>query len=174
MSVKDPIAVTTIRIMVEHRTTPLALVICCMWIASFGQSHQMSPDERQHVLDGQFKVISTTDSIPPKVKKAFCEITRQQSFAMANPGQKYQVGDVLFDRDLPWRRLIFGGSSDDEWFIHYERGGRGVGRFVVVFKLDSRGDAHFLWGGGGAYRATNVEQLRKMLAGGQFLDAENY
>jgi hypothetical protein len=161
--------------MVEHRTTSFVLVICCMWIASFGQgSHQLSADERQHILDGQFQVISTTDGIPPKARKAFCEITRQQSFAMANPGQKYQVGDVIFDRNLPRRRLVFAGASDNKWFIHYERGGRGVTQVVVVFKVDSGDGAQLIWGGAGANRARSLEKLRKMLAVGQFSDTDNY
>jgi hypothetical protein len=126
------------------------------------------------MLDGQFKVFSTTDGIPSKVKQAFSDITRQQSFAMANPAQKYQVGDVVIDRNLPRRRLLFAGASDDKWLIHYERGGRGVGYYAVVFKVDSNGDARFLWGGAGAKGATSLEQLRKMVALGLFSDAENY
>jgi hypothetical protein len=161
--------------MVEHRATSLLLVISCIWTASFAQEHhQLSPDERQHILDGQFKVMSTTDGIPPEVRKAFCEMTRQHSFAMANPGQKYQVGDVIFDRSLPRRRLVFAGASDNKWFIHYERGGRGVGEYLVVLKVGSGGDAKLLWGSVGANRARSLEQLRKMLAVGQFSGTDNY
>jgi hypothetical protein len=161
--------------MAEHRTTFLLLVICGVCSASLGQNrHQLSPGERQHILDGQFKVISTTDAIPSKVKQAFSDISRQHSFAMANPSQKYQVGDVVIDGNLPRRRLVFAGATDDRWFIHYERGGRGVGYYVVVFNFTSGGDAHFVWGGAGANRAKNLEQLRKMVAIGQFSDAENY
>lgn len=161
--------------MAEHRAASLLLFICCIWIASFGQSRpQLSPDKRQHVLDGQFKVISSTDGIPPRIKKAFCEITRQQSFAMANPGEKYQVGDVIFDRTLPRRRLVFAGASDNRWFIHYERGGRGVTQLVVVFKFDSGDGGHLLWAGAGANRARSLEELRKMLAVDQFSDTDSY
>lgn len=161
--------------MVEHRTTSLVLVICCIGVASFGQSRpQLSPDERQHILDDQFKVISTTEGIPPKIRKAFCEIARQQSFAMANPGEKYQVGDVIFDRNLPRRRLVFAGASDNKWFIHYERGGRGVTQLVVVFKLDSGGDAQLLWAGAGANRARSLQELRKMVALNRFSDTDSY
>jgi hypothetical protein len=161
--------------MVEHRTTSLVLVICCIWVASFGQGrHQLSPDERQHVLDGQFKVISTTDGIPAEIRKAFCKITRQQSFAMANPGEKYQVGDVIFDRNLPQRRLVFAGASDNKWFLHYERGGRGVTQLVVVFKLNSGDGTQLHWAGAGAHRATSLEELRKMLAVDQFSETDNY
>lgn len=161
--------------MFEHRTTLLTLAICFVWTATFGQSQrQLSTDERQHILDGQFRVVSVTDDIPARLKKAFCRIARQQSFAMANPGQNYQVGDVIFDASLPRRRLIFAGTSEDKRFVHYERGGRGVGYYVVVLQLDPHGDAHFLWGGAGGNRAKNLEQLRKMVAAGQFSNTENY
>ncbi len=93
---------------------------------------------------------------------------------MANPGQNYQVGDVIFDASLPPRRLIFAGTSEDKWFLHYERGGRGVARYVVVFKIGSDADAQLLWGGAGTKRANNLEQLRKMLAVGQYSDTDNY
>jgi hypothetical protein len=161
--------------MAKHRTPLLLLVTCCACISSSGQNrYQLSQGERQQILDGQFKVISTTDAIPSKVKQGFSDITRQQSFAMANPNQKYQVGDVVLDRNLAHRRLIFAGASDDRCFIHYERGGRGVGYYVVVFKVNSGGNAHFVWGGAGGSRAKNLEQLRKMVATGQFSDAETY
>lgn len=85
--------------------------------------HQLSAAEREHILGGQFKVVSTTEAIPANIKQAFSEITRQPSFALANPGQKYQVADVIVDRNLPFRRLVFAGVKDDKWFIRYERGG---------------------------------------------------
>jgi hypothetical protein len=162
--------------MSERRITPFVLVICWLCIAAFGQEnrHQLSPAERQHILDGEFKVISTTDGIPTKVEQAFTEITREPSFALANPGQKYQAGDVVVDRSLPRRRLVFAGVSDNKWFMHYERGGRGVGYYVVVFRADPHGNAHFVWGGSGTNRAKSLEQLRKMIAAGQFSDAANY
>lgn len=53
-------------------------------------------------------------------------------------------------------------------------GGRGHGYYLVVFKVDPHGEAHFVWGGSGANGAKNIEQLRKMAAAGQFSDTENY
>src|SRR5438093_1868429 len=94
----------------------VVLVICCVPFTAIAQQnrHQLSAAEREHILDGQFKVVLTTEGFPLKVKQAFSEIARQASFAMANPGQKYQVTDVVVDRNLPFRRLVFAGVKDDE------------------------------------------------------------
>lgn len=151
-------------------------VVCSLSVALLAQEkgHQLSATEREHILDGQFKLVSTTEGIPANIKQAFSQVSRQSSFAMANPGQKYQVGDVVVDRNLPFRRLVFAGGSNDKGFIHYERGGRGHGYYLVVFKVDPDGDAHFLWGGSGLNGARNLEQLRKMIADGRFSDKQNY
>ena len=148
----------------------------------FGQGVQINEQnrpqplsaEREHILDGQFKVVSQTEGIPANIKRAFSEIVREPSFALANPGEKFQVTDVVVDRKLPFRRLLFAGVRDDNWFIHYERGGRAHGYYVVVFKVDPHGDARFVWGGSGANGAKDLEQLRRMVVAGQFSDAESY
>ena len=112
------------------------LVICCVALSAVAQQNGPQPSaEKEHILDGQFKVVSTTEDIPANVKQAFSAITRESSFALANPGQKYQVTDVVVDRDLPFRCLVFAGVKGDKWFVHYERGGRGHTYYVLVLQL---------------------------------------
>jgi hypothetical protein len=140
-------------------------------VAGAQQFHkQLSRTEKEHILDGAFAIVGTTEEIPPKVKQAFAEITREHSFALANPEQKYQATDVVSEPGLPFRRLVFAGVKDDEWFIHYERGGRGHGYDVVVFKVEAQHRVQFLWGGAGFHGANNLGELRKMIAAGQFSD----
>jgi hypothetical protein len=69
---------------------------------------------------------------------------------------------------------VFAGVNGDKWFVHYERGGIGHGYYVLLFTVDSHGDAHFVWGGSGSNGAKNLEQLRKMVATGRLSDGENY
>jgi hypothetical protein len=68
------------------------------------------------------------------------------------------------------RRLLFAGVKDDEWFIHYERGGGGHGYSVIAFKVDAQQRLQFLWGGVRFRGAKNLDELRKMVAAGQFSD----
>ncbi len=158
------------------RALGIALVACGLSPMLLAQQniHRLSTGERKQILDGEFEVISTTKRIPSNIKQEFSHISRQPSFAMAEPGQKYQVGDVVAHRGLPFRRLIFAGVLNNRWFIHYERGGRGHSYYVVLFNIDPDGDAHFEWGGSAANSAKNLEQLRKMIADGQISDARNY
>jgi hypothetical protein len=130
---------------------------------------QISEAERQHILDGPFTTVTSTELMPPPVKRAFATITGER-FALASAGEKYQVTDVISEPGLPFRRLVFAGSTADRWFIHYERGGRGVSFAVVVFGMSADGTLSFLWGGSGFERAQDLPQLRQMVAAGRFTD----
>ena len=137
-------------------------VACCLSVGLAQQKvERVSTAERRHILDGEFKIISTTDGIPANIKQAFSQLSGQRSFAMANPGQKFQVGDVIVNRNLPFRRLVFAGAADDRWFIHYERGGRGHSYYVIVFKVGSDNKPELFWDGSGGSGAKSLEQLRK-------------
>lgn len=146
----------------------------CASLSEHATVRQPSSIEEQDLVDGQFKMVSRTESIPANVKEAFSKITRQPSFAMANPGQKFQSTDFVTDRTLPWRRLVLAGVQDDKWFVHYERGGRARSYFVLLLKADSDGDVHFVWGCSVASGAKTLEQLRSMVAICQFSNEGSY
>jgi hypothetical protein len=156
----------------QHRVA-LSFVTLCFLPITLGaqQFHkQLSPAEKRHILDGPFTELTKTESMPTAVKQAFTKITGEPSFALANPGQNYQVTDVDPDRTLPRRRLVFAGVAGDEWFVHYEKGGIGHSYSMVVFKVNSQSGFEFVWGGIGFHGAKNLDQLRKMVAAGQFSD----
>ncbi len=135
----------------------------------------LSTTEKQHVLDGQFTIMDSTEKMPPALKQAFAAITGQQQFALANPGQKYQVTDVILEPGLPRRRLVFGGEGAKSWFIYYEHGGIGRGYAVVVFRKEPTGGVEFLWGGAGpSERAKDLDDLRKNIAIGNVRDDAVY
>jgi hypothetical protein len=147
--------------------------VCSPTVEDFHK--QLSPAEKQHILDGPFRAVMTIEDMPAHVKQAFAKITGESSFALANPGQKYQVTDVVVDRGLPRRRLVFAGVRGDEWFVHYELGGIGHSYCVLLFKVDPQNRVQFVWGGAGSHGARNLDQLRKMVAAGQFSDEmQNY
>jgi hypothetical protein len=159
----------------KYRSASLVLSLVC-WLPYVGvaQQDQSSVVEKEHLLDGQLKVVSRTEDIPANVKQAFSKIAREPSFAMVNPGRKFQATDVVLGRKLPLRRLVFAGVQDDKWFIHYERGGLAHGYYVAAFKADSHGDARFVWRCGVGKSAETLEQLRTMVATCQLADAGGY
>jgi hypothetical protein len=159
------------KIMTERKLRALIYwIIFCLPCATVAQQHQT---EKEHLLDGQFEVVTKTEDIPASVKQAFSKISCQSSFAMANPGQKFQATDVVLDRSLPFRRLVLAGVQKDRWFVHYERGGYAHSYYVVVFGVDSHGTAHFIWGCGCGVART-LDQLRKIVAECQSAGEESY
>jgi hypothetical protein len=130
----------------------------------------LSEPEKQHVLDGEFTVVTSTQTMPPSLKHAFAVITGQRQFALADPGQEYQATDVVYHSELPFRRLVFAGVSGSKWFVHYEHGGIGHSYAVVVFAVEPQGRVQLLWGGGGSYRAKDLDDLRKSIANARFCD----
>jgi len=99
----------------RHRIIVCVVALFFFSITSSAQEYhkRLSPAERNHILDGSFTNVTKTEAMPPIVKRAFATITAEPSFALANPGQKFQVTDVVIDRGLPRRRLIFAGAQGE-------------------------------------------------------------
>lgn len=132
---------------------------------------RLSAAEKAHILDSSYTQVTNTDAMPANVKQAFAKITGEPSFALANPGQKYQATDFVVDRELPRRRLVFAGMHGGEWFVQYEVGGIGHYYCVLLFDVDPKKPL-FVWGGAGVNGAKNLDQLRQMVAAGDFSDKE--
>jgi hypothetical protein len=111
--------------------------------------------------------------MPQSLKDVFAKVAEHGKFELADPDQEFQVTDVSVGQ-LPSRRLILAGSCDGRWFVHYERGGRGLGDDVLVFRVDSNGGLQFEWGGAGLYRAKNIDELRLAISSGKFVDDRLY
>jgi hypothetical protein len=161
----------------QHRIALSAVTLCFFAITLSAQQFrkQLSPAVKEHILDSPFTEVTKTEPMPTAVKQAFAKITGEPSFALANPGQNYQVTDDDPDLTLPRRRLVFAGEAGNEWFVHYEKGGIGHSYSIVVFKVNSQSGFEFVWGGVGFRGAKNLDQLRKMVAAGQFSDEfKNY
>jgi len=159
------------------RIAGIAFVIFFLAFATDAQEfHKQLPvAEKQHILDGPFTVVMKTEDMPASVKQVFTKITGEPAFALANPGRKFRLTDVNPDLTLPPRRLVFAGTRGDEWFVHYELGGFAHSYCVVLFSVDSKNSPQFLWGGSGFHAAKNMDELRKMIAHGEFADdKQNY
>ena len=134
----------------------------------------LSAQEKQHVLDGSCSVIASTKAMPQSLRNGFAKVTREQKFELADPGKRYQETDVIIFPGLPRRRLVFAGSCGERWFIHYEKGGIGHSYEVLIFAADGKGEMPFVWGGVGFYRAKDMDELRRVIAAGEFADDREY
>ena len=159
------------------RISGIAIVISVFCFSTAAQEFhkQLSAAEKQHLLDGAFTVHLKTGDMPASVKQAFAKITGEPSFSLADPGQKFNATDFIVDGTLPRRRLVFAGNRGDEWFVDYEQGGRAHSYHVVLFSVDPKGGLQLIWRGAGVHSAKNLDELRKMVATGEFVDdKQNY
>jgi hypothetical protein len=130
----------------------------------------LSASEKQHVLDGDFALITSSEELPQSIKNAFATITGNKPFALADPGRKYQMTDIGDEPELLHRRLIFAGSYKNRWFLHYEHGGIGVSYTVMVLNIEPNNSVHFVWAGPTFRPAASLNDLRGAIASGNVAD----
>jgi len=81
-------------------------------------------------------IYQTIKSIPPFIND-FLKCSQGGEFTIANPGEKWQVGDVIIE-DLPRRQLIFFGLSDSIALMTYYTGGIGKSEHILIFKIENK------------------------------------
>jgi len=67
---------------------------------------------------------------------------------LADPGGAWEATDVISDKTLPTKRLIWAVTDGDYYVVHYERGGRGHSFHVLVARLEDS-KAQLVWHGVG-------------------------
>lgn len=110
---------------------PIALVVLA-WLPPGGDS---AADVERLVAGQRFEAIATVAALPAPVRTELARLMRQDSLRMADPGQPFQVTDVVMDRSLPGRRLILAGQAKDLVVVHYERGGFAHQYKLVVLRV---------------------------------------
>jgi hypothetical protein len=73
-----------------------------------------------------------------EIKNLPASVVRLLPDGIANPKERFQVGDVIVEESLPLRRLIVGATAPQYCLLHYERGGRAKSYLVVLFRLDGQ------------------------------------
>lgn len=106
----------------------------------------LAKDAINHLLDGECHQVRSGRDLPEAIRNAFATLTREKTFELAEPGERFQATDVG-EPGLPRRRLILAGWCGTRWFIHYEHGGIGLSRMVVVMDRGANGTVTVVWGG---------------------------
>jgi len=90
---------------------------------------KLSADDQKALSDvSRFHQIHTATSLPAAV----FSLCADSSGKFAEPGQKWQVTDVITDDNLPWNRLIWAFTDGNYYVVHYERGGIAHSFHVLV------------------------------------------
>lgn len=135
----------------------------------------VDPSIRDHLLDGDFRVVNRWHAIPEKWRSTFGSsfvssegaTVRGDAIDMADPDQPFQVSDSIVP-GLSFRRLVFAGLSPKRAFIYYQHGGSMYPAYcLAVMDAGTSGD---LWVGEARRASRNLEDLRSMLSRGLFDD----
>lgn len=94
----------------------------------------MSQSSMQQFLDGDFRIVKDMKALPEPVVMAFTEKGGSR-LTIANPGERFEATDVIWDMSIPRSRLLFSGISRDKSLVLYERGGIGLVHILALFQL---------------------------------------
>jgi hypothetical protein len=126
--------------------------------AVYFKSSSASNDELLRIPDHEFSEIKTVEALPISVKAALAFAFKQEHLLIANPGERFNPSDVM--NSYPSRRLIFAGCTKERCLVHYEKGGFGHQYLAILFKLDDKQNAGFLWAASYLDPAHDLQQLR--------------
>jgi hypothetical protein len=119
----------------------------------------------QQFLAGDFRIVRDMKALPEPVVEAFTE-TGGSRLTIANPGERFEATDVIWDESVPRRRLLFAGISGSKSFVLYERGGIGLSHILALFQLDAASTTPVMWR---TYcvPAASLEELRAHISQGK-------
>jgi hypothetical protein len=146
----------------------VALLLLCAPALASAKVTQLPADARAilHRPD-QFQEVRAKAKLPASILELLGGDAQ-----IADPGQPWQVTDVVESPPRPWQRLDWAAVAGDLYLVHYEHGGIGHS-FELVLARWKKGDARaqVLWHG---YAKKTLAGLRAFLAaldGGTLGDA---
>jgi hypothetical protein len=111
--------------------------------------------------------------IPEEVVRACATVTASRDFELADPGQPFQVTDVITDKGLPWGRLMCAARIPGYYVVHYERGGIARSYHVLVVALSPPERARVTWAAA-AIPLKNYGEFRSALKSWKLDDSLDY
>jgi len=113
----------------------------------FADVTKLPVDDQKVLRDvSRFREIHGATNLPPAVF-ALCADFHGR---LTEPGQKWEVADVIIDDKLPTKRLIWAVTDGDYYVVHYERGGYAHSFHVLVAKLGvGESKPSLVWRGAG-------------------------
>ena len=152
-----------------HRTQLLVALALSLWSAAPNANQAtpataLSESMRAHVKDDRFQIVTSIRGLPLGVRDAL-EKLFGSGLDIAEPGEEFQVTDVVGARKLPTRRLVAAGCSGDHCLVYYERGGLTHTWQVTLFHWTPAA-TRFEWGGSAPAGLKTVDEVRKAVLSG--------
>ncbi|HEU0275002.1 MAG TPA: hypothetical protein VFQ83_10780 [Candidatus Udaeobacter sp.] len=111
--------------------------LCCTDVT------KLSAEDRKVLLDAsRFHEVHSSKDLPSSV----VTLVADDKGKLADPGQNWNVTDVVTDQTLPWKRLVWAAVGNNYYVFHYERGGIDHSFHTVVAKLTKNDPNQGLFG----------------------------
>lgn len=125
----------------------------------------MSATLRAHVQAEHYEIITSIRGLPLGVRDALQELFAGRGLDIAEPNAEFQAPGVV-NPDLPTRRLIAAGCSNDfHCLVYYERGGSDHTWLVALF-LWTPAETRFEWGGVAPAGLATIQDVQKAVLAG--------
>lgn len=116
-------------------------------------------------LSTDYQVVYKTEEIQSNILNALYE--KFAGKKIANPDEEFNPTDVIYDENIPQRRLVFAGSSSNSWFVCYEHGGYGYHCHLIIFSTEKE-KVQIMFNGSHFYKPQNLKQLKQWVSDGKF------
>lgn len=118
-----------------------------------------------HVRDERFQPVTAVRGLPLGVREELQRLFGSTAMAIADPGQPFQVTDVITDPTLPIRRMSVAACSQDHCLVYYERGGIAHTWHAVLFHWTPDG-TRVEAGGTAPFGIRTLDDLRNAVLSG--------
>jgi hypothetical protein len=125
----------------------------------------LSGELRAHVKGERFGIVTSIRGLPLGVRDGLQMLFGSQTLDIAEPGDPFQVTDVIGTPRLPIRRLVAAGCSIDHCLVYYERGGIAHTWQVALFHWTPAA-TRFEWGGIAPGGLATIDDVRNAVLSG--------
>jgi hypothetical protein len=151
-----------------------AVVFAGVPAISLADVTKLAAADRQKLLQAaDAPLVTTMHDIPADVIKACAAASSGGGFELADAGRPFQVTDVITEKNLPGKRLIWAARIPGYLVVHYERGGIAHSYHVMVIALESSKKPHVVWAAA-AKPMKNYGEFRAALIAGKLDDTLPY
>ncbi len=135
----------------------------------FGKVTRLDAVDRKNIEHpATVTLLRSMRDLPRSIISACASISAERTFRLAEPGQRFQVTDVIGpgDENLPRRRLIWAAEIPGYYVVHYESGGIAHLYHVLLVAFDpSREMARVTWAASAVSLKDYPDFLRALKAG---------
>jgi hypothetical protein len=114
----------------------------------------------------RFGLVTSIRGLPLGVREALQNLFGSPSLDIAEPGAKFQTTGEGVTPDLPSRRLVAAGCSNDHCLVYYERGGAAHTWHVALFHWTPAA-TRFEWGGAAPGGLATIGDVRNAVLSGE-------